>query len=127
MMKTNITVNIDDIGGKVAKEDERYVVKDNSFGNKLILSSTLLEPNKSTSGHFHNGQEEVYFFVRGNGEMELDSERFEVKAGDIVNIEDGVFHRVYNTNDNTQLYFVCVFDGGSTARENHKTIKEKQA
>ena len=31
------------------------------------------------------------------------------KAGDIVNIEDGVFHRVYNTNYNTQLYFVCVF------------------
>ena len=126
MLKTNIKVNIDDIGGKVAKEDERYVVKDNSFGNKLILSSTLLEPNKSTSGHFHNGQEEVYFFVRGNGEMELDSERFEVKAGDIINIEDGVFHRVYNTNDNVQLYFVCVFDGGSTARENHETIKETQ-
>ena len=47
MLKTNIKVNIDDIGGKVAKEDERYVVKDNSFGNKLILSSTLLEPNKN--------------------------------------------------------------------------------
>ena len=44
-----------------------------------------------------------------NGEMELDSERFEVKAGDIINIEDGVFHRVHNTNNNLQLYFVCVF------------------
>ena len=118
-------ITISDIGGSIAKEDERYVVKDNAFGNKLILSSTLLEPNKSTSGHFHNGQEEVYLFVRGNGEMELDSERFEVKAGDIINIEDGVFHRVYNTNENDQLYFVCVFDGGSTARENHNKIKDQ--
>ena len=120
-------VDIKDIGGYVAKEDDRYVVKDNPFGNTLILSSTFLQAGKETSGHKHDGQEEVYFFVRGNGEMELDSERFEVKAGDIVNIEDGVFHRVYNTNDNAQLYFVCVFDGGSTARENHETIKETQA
>tara|TARA_B100001029_G_C14894719_1_gene357439 strand:- start:52 stop:426 length:375 start_codon:yes stop_codon:yes gene_type:complete len=124
MPKENIKVNIDDIGGAVAKQDERYIVKDNSFGNKLILSSTLLEPNKSTSGHFHNGQEEVYFFVRGNGEMELDSDRFKVKAGDIINIEDGVFHKVHNTNKNTQLYFVCVFDGGISARENHESKKD---
>ena len=74
----------------------------------------------STSGHFHNGQEEVYFFVSGEGEMELDSDRFKVGPGDVVNIEDGVFHRVFNTQSNQQLYFVCVFDGGVSARENHE-------
>ena len=120
MPKANIKVNINDIGGSIAKQDERYVVKDNQFGNKLVLSSTLLEPNMSTSGHFHNGQEEVYFFVSGEGEMELNSDRFKVKSGDVVNIEDGVFHRVFNTNSNQQLYFVCVFDGGISARENHE-------
>ena len=62
--------------------------------------------------------------MKGSGEMELDSERFKVKEGDIVNIKDGVFHRVFNTNKKKQLYFVCVFDGGNTARENHKTIKK---
>tara|TARA_B100000287_G_C20642822_1_gene784134 strand:+ start:263 stop:640 length:378 start_codon:yes stop_codon:yes gene_type:complete len=125
MPKENIKVNFDNIGGSVAKQDERYVVKDNPFGNKLILSSTLLEPNKSTSGHFHDGQEEVYFFVKGQGEMELDDDKFKVKAGDIVNIEDGVFHRVHNTSRTKQLYFVCVFDGGSTARDQHQTVKKQ--
>tara|TARA_B100000989_G_scaffold164880_1_gene123262 strand:- start:347 stop:724 length:378 start_codon:yes stop_codon:yes gene_type:complete len=120
MPKANIKVNINDIGGSIAKQDERYVVKDNQFGNKLVLSSTLLEPNMSTSGHFHNGQEEVYFFVTGEGEMELNSDRFKVRPGDVVNIEDGVFHRVFNTQSDQQLYFVCVFDGGVTARENHE-------
>ncbi len=124
MSKHYSKVNFDDIGGTIAKQDDRYLVKDNPVGNKLILSSTLLEPNKSTSGHFHDGQEEVYFFMKGSGEMELDSERFKVKEGDIVNIKDGVFHRVFNTNKKKQLYFVCVFDGGNTARENHKTIKK---
>ena len=120
MPKANIKVNINDIGGSIAKQDERYIVKDNQFGNKLVLSSTLLEPNMSTSGHFHNGQEEVYFFVSGEGEMELNSDRCKVRPGDVVNIEDGVFHRVFNTQSNQQLYFVCVFDGGVSARENHE-------
>ena len=120
MPKANIKVNINDIGGSIAKQDERYIVKDNQFGNKLVLSSTLLEPNMSTSGHFHNGQEEVYFFVSGEGEMELNDDRFKVGPGDVVNIEDGVFHRVFNTQSNQQLYFVCVFDGGVSARENHE-------
>ena len=120
MPKANIKVNINDIGGSIAKQDERYIVKDNQFGNKLVLSSTLLEPNMRTSGHFHNGQEEVYFFVSGEGEMELNSDRFKVRPGDVVNIEDGVFHRVFNTQSNQQLYFVCVFDGGVSARENHE-------
>ena len=120
MPKANIKVNINDIGGSIANQDERYIVKDYQFGNKLVLSSTLLEPNMSTSGHFHNGQEEVYFFVSGEGEMELNSDRFKVRPGDVVNIEDGVFHRVFNTQSNQQLYFVCVFDGGVSARENHE-------
>tara|TARA_B100001287_G_scaffold255210_1_gene239155 strand:- start:836 stop:1168 length:333 start_codon:yes stop_codon:yes gene_type:complete len=103
-------VDIKDIGGYVAKEDDRYVVKDNPFGNTLILSSTFLQAGKETSGHKHQGQEEVYFFVDGEGEMTIDDNRFPVKQGDVVCIEDGEFHRVHNTSD-FGLYFVCVFDG----------------
>ena len=110
MPKANIKVNINDIGGSIAKQDERYIVKDNQFGNKLVLSSTLLEPNMSTSGHFHNGQEEVYFFVSGSGKMLLNDETFEVEEGDVVLIPDGAFHRVINDTAEP-FYFVCVFDG----------------
>jgi len=102
-----------DIGGEVVKQDERYIVKDNTALKNLIVSSTRLNPNKSTSGHFHKGQEEVYMFVEGSGEMELDKERFPVHAGDTVLIEDGVFHRVHAGD--SELYFICVFDG----RRNH--------
>ena len=66
--------------------------------------------HKETSGHSHDGQEEVYFFVEGTGIMELDKTRFTVKSGDVVPIKDGVFHKVYNDSDE-DLYFVCVFDG----------------
>ena len=113
LMKTSnksIKQTIKDIGGLIAKEDDRYTVKDNTHLNNLVLSSTFLMANKETSGHKHNGQEEIYFFVQGHGEMTIDDDRFPVKEGDVVLIEDGVFHRVRNTSD-YGLYFVCVFDG----------------
>ena len=106
-------LNILDIGGSIVKEDERYTVKDNSSLNNLIVSSTDLKPGKSTSGHAHPGQEEVYNFVRGSGMMKVDDEVFAVSSGDVILIEDGQFHQVINNSDDN-LYFVCVFDGSRT-------------
>ena len=103
---------IDDIGGEVVKEDDRYVVKDNKLLNNLVVSSTKLKAKKSTSGHSHAGQEEVYYFVKGSGKMELDDKTISVKVGDVVLIEDGVFHRVHAGPYG--CYFVCVFDGRRT-------------
>ena len=108
-------VNINDIQGEIAKQDERYTVIDNKSLNNLILSSTRLKPTCSTNGHNHSGQEEIYIFIRGSGDMTLiypdDTEKnFSVNKGDIVLIEDDVHHRVFN-NSNEELYFVCVFGG----------------
>ena len=106
-----IKVKLDDIGGEVIKDNAQYLLKDNAFGKNLILSSTFLRANQSTNGHTHSGQEEVYMFIKGEGEMQIDDERFSVKEGDVVCIEDGEFHRVFNTG-HFGLYFVCVFDAG---------------
>jgi mannose-6-phosphate isomerase-like protein (cupin superfamily) len=102
-------ININDIGGKITKEDDRYIVKDNNFLKNLVVSSTDLKPMKSTSGHTHKGQEEVYFFIKGSGKMELDGEEIPIKSGDTILIEDGVFHKVHAGSEG--CYFVCVFNG----------------
>jgi len=102
-------LNIMDIGGDVIKDNETYLLKDNKTLNNLIVSSTDLKPKQSTRGHKHEGQEEVYYFVSGSGRMELDELSFGVKTGDVVLIEDGVFHRVHAGPRG--CYFVCVFDG----------------
>ena len=81
---------------RTVKQDERYVVTDNDTLKKLITSTTELNPSYSTTGHSHSGQEEVYIFRQGQGEMEINDKRFKVKAGDIIFIEDGDFHRVHN-------------------------------
>ena len=40
----------------IVKEDDRYIVLDNNSLSKLVPSITKLNPNKSTSGHKHEGQ-----------------------------------------------------------------------
>ena len=97
-------------GWNVVKEDERYIVTDNDTLKNLVTSITKLNPHHSTSGHSHSDQEEVYIFRSGKGEIEINERRFPIKEGDIIFIEDGDFHRVHNTSDET-LEFVCVFDG----------------
>lgn len=96
--------------GSIVKQDERYTVIDNTELERLVVSSTDLNPGQATGGHFHNGQEEVYFFISGTGELELNQHRYAIGAGSIVTIQDGAYHRVHNTG-NTNLYFVCVLEG----------------
>jgi mannose-6-phosphate isomerase-like protein (cupin superfamily) len=103
--------SIYDIGGEIVKDNETYVLKDNKQLKNLVVSSTDLKPGMSTRGHTHAGQEEVYYFISGTGQMELDDKKFNVQGGDVVLIEDGVFHRVHNGSKSNPLYFVCVFDG----------------
>ena len=68
----------------------------------------------STRGHAHVGQEEVYYFIKGSGTMELIDTNgkktvHKVEPGAVVLIEDGHFHRVHAGEQG--CYFVCVFDG----------------
>lgn len=113
-MNSNVLkYNNHDIGGEVVKDNETYLLKDNKTLNNLVLSSTLLYRDQSTRGHRHPGQEEVYIFVQGTGQMIVGEETdapFGVSAGDIVLIPDGAFHRVINNGD-INLLFNCIFDG----------------
>ena len=106
-----LKVDVKDIGGTVIKDTDVYTLKDNAFGNNLVLSSTFLRANQFTNGHTHEGKEEVYFFVKGHGEMQIDGDRFKVEKGDVVCINHGEFHRVFNTS-HLALVFLCVFEGG---------------
>tara|TARA_R100000664_G_scaffold14349_2_gene22535 strand:- start:10915 stop:11244 length:330 start_codon:yes stop_codon:yes gene_type:complete len=103
-------LNITDLF-KTVKEDERYLVEDNTHLKTMVVSKTTLKPEKETTGHFHEGQEEVYLFVKGRGVLETHTELIQVVEGDVVVIDDGDFHKVSNTSDTVDLEFICVFPG----------------
>ena len=104
----------DKINGKVVKDNETYVVIDNTTLKNLVVSKTILHPGKQTTGHKHPGQEEVYQFIHGHGRMQLDNDTFDVGPNDVVLIKDGIFHKVFNDSAVEDLTFLCVFDGKRT-------------
>ena len=103
-------MNTNNINGKVIKANGVYAVIDNTELDRLVLSQTILHVAQETTGHYHTGQEEVYFFMYGSGRMIVGDQDFDVSGGDIVLIPDGLFHKVYNTGV-SDLIFNCVFEG----------------
>jgi len=93
---------------RLVKSDDRYIVCDKPLGKNLVLSITILHAGKHTTGHSHPVSE-VYFFVEGRGEIELDGKRRSVKSKDVVPIAPDEFHRVYNTSKK-DFVFICVFE-----------------
>ena len=60
-------LNRDNISGRVVKSNDVYTVIDNTDLTGLVVSKTVLHPQKETTGHSHAGQEEVYQFAYGTG------------------------------------------------------------
>ena len=104
-------IKLSEEDSKIVKSNETYDVIDNTNLKNLVVSKTILHPEKHTTGHNHEGQEEVYQFVSGYGTMIVGTNVHLVGPGDIVLIPDGDFHRVSNTSEHEDLIFVCVFDG----------------
>ena len=104
-------IQLNEKDSKILKQNETYTLLDNTSLKNLVVSKTILHPQKNTTGHNHPGQEEVYYFVSGEGYMVVGDEEIDVAAGSIVLIPDAYFHKVWNTSEIEDLIFVCVFDG----------------
>lgn len=116
LSRPQFCVDVWDVGGDVVKDNDTYLLKDNTFLKNLVVSSTTLRPGKRTNGHHHFGQEEVYYFISGKGRMYMIHDDvhvydFNVGPGDVVQIPDGWFHQVHNLHPEQDLHFVCVFQG----------------
>lgn len=103
------------LDGTVVKDNDTYTIIDNTELNELTVSTTTLHAGQETSGHSHDGIEEVYTFMSGTGRIVIDEDEFNVEAGKTFIIPDGAFHKVYNNSDDEDLFFICVFN----QRRNH--------
>jgi len=94
---------------KLVRDNEIYRVYDFTKLKHLNISLTELYPKKSTLGHSHKNVDEVYIFIDGKGTMEVGKKNIKVKAGDVVPIEAGKFHRVHNKGEKI-LSFWAIFE-----------------
>lgn len=58
------------------------------------VSSFAIVVNDSVQAHFHQYHSEHVYVLEGGGLMRLGDQRFEVKAGDLIFIPQGVIHAV---------------------------------
>lgn len=96
------------IKGDQITDTKEYRLYDNRYLKNLVLSKTVLNPEKATRGHKHDNLDEIYFFEEGEGCIQLDQEFIDVEPGSVVLIPGGVFHRVHNPT-NSRLVFISVF------------------
>ncbi|HVA31431.1 MAG TPA: cupin domain-containing protein [Gaiellaceae bacterium] len=91
---------------------EPFVTKDGSTIRELhhtgaqSLAEAQLEPGEATERHYHRASEEIYFVLKGQGEMELDGETRFLRPGDAVLIPPGAWHTLEN-NGTSELRILC--------------------
>ena len=79
------------------------------------LGYVTLEPNGGQVPWHNQEQEEIYFIVKGSGEMCLGEERMAIRTGQTVYIPPGVFHQLTNTSAEIMRMIYCYGPAGDVA------------
>lgn len=73
----------------------------------FVFGVEIFEPGHRTTPHVHEAAYEVFFILSGEGEGFCDSERFEVRSGDVVAFHPGSEHGIDNGMD-SKMYCIEV-------------------
>jgi quercetin dioxygenase-like cupin family protein len=71
------------------------------------LAEASLSAGQSTERHYHAESEEIYVFLEGGGEMEVEGETREVGIGEAVLIPPGAWHRITAGPDGARFLCCC--------------------
>lgn len=83
-------------GGKGAVEIEHWF-KPDAFGAKVRLCARMtLAPGCSIGTHTHNGEDEIYLVLSGEGSIQENGEWVPIRAGDAILTGKGGSHGVEN-------------------------------
>lgn len=71
-----------------------------------FMHETTLEPGASIGLHPQEGNEELYYVIKGKGKMTVDDETQEMKPGDVCLTKSGSKHSFVNTGDEEVMMIV---------------------
>lgn len=73
--------------------------------NCRLFAEIVVKPGDSIGNHQHNGEQEIFYFLRGNGIVTDNGETIEIGPGDVMVTPDKSSHSVKNTG-NEDLVFI---------------------
>jgi mannose-6-phosphate isomerase-like protein (cupin superfamily) len=104
-------------GKRFAKEDLGLEYMDFSI-NKLVPGMEL------PFIHKHTKQEELFFFLKGEGEMYIDGEILSVHDGTAICVSPSAKRTLRNTKLTEPLYYLCFRAQGGKIDPNPKDVQE---
>lgn len=111
---------LSELGGYTLKLAPSVEIHGKVFGGAALgadggeFSFQIFAPNTESGFlHTHKNHEELYFFVRGNGEFQVDGKIFPVGEGSVVRVAPAGKRSVRN-NGKEPLVMLCVQYRGAT-------------
>ena len=92
---------------KDGSEIRELLAHRNSSIERQSLAEARLAPGGKTTPHYHPQTEEIYYILRGVGQMRLEDERREVGPGDAIAIPPGARHQIVNLGEETLVFLCC--------------------
>ena len=106
-------LNLDDVAFDDVEENGRYTssrgtISDLIGARQLGYNLTVLPPGKvQCPFHSHHAEEEMFLILEGTGELRFGTQRYPLRAGDVVACPTGgaeVAHQIVNTGEVTMRY-----------------------
>ncbi len=110
--KTQNFINVDlgsfaEIGNGENALPKKFL-KDTLGLTGMEISVTTLKPGgQSPFFHSHKQNEELYIFIEGNGQMQLDDNLVNVKEGSMINVKPDC-QRAIRANSDSQVVYLCI-------------------
>lgn len=84
----------------------------------MYVARALLQPGLSYHPHAHDDHEEVYYIIKGKGQIRIDDDEDDIEEGDIVYIGPNQIHEIKNTGQEMIefLAFAAEVHGGDTQK-----------
>jgi quercetin dioxygenase-like cupin family protein len=102
---------------QVAPEEEigranRAILPLTALGAKRLIGLDLASYASGGEGptHDHTSSEEIFYILRGKGQVILGGRAIEVKAGDFIAIPKGILHQVINKGADRLEHLACYVD-----------------
>lgn len=84
-------------GGNGELRVTKLLEMDQLQGKGRLFARNLLQPGSSLGWHEHKGDIEAYYIVVGEGTVDDNGTKVQVKAGDVVYTNNGESHSIENT------------------------------
>ncbi len=81
----------------------------NSESKNIQINEGRVAVGEATGGGIHNGFDEVYIVMSGEGVVHLDGVDHPVKGGSVIFIPQGTFHSITNTSENEEFVINAIW------------------